>query len=127
MGKTVIIKPNVTPTKANNIFNRVCIFFILPSHNSYINNAAINVNESDNFGAGFKKIKELLNPFVLANHDDSKNFTGRNHKWDNMLFKLFDHSVDENLPHSGEDRKNKKVSGQLGMFVIEIDCQFELP
>lgn len=58
--------------------------------------------------------------------DNSENFPCGDNKRHNVLLKLFDHPVNENLAHRCQDRENKEVSCQLGVFAVEIYRHLEL-
>ena len=52
--------------------------------------------------------------------DHSEDFTGGNHEWNNMLFELFYHPVNEDLSNCSQARQLNHVVAQLGVAVDEI-------
>lgn len=58
--------------------------------------------------------------------NNSKNLAGSDDEWYNVLLKLLDHPVDENLADGGENGQDEKIGGDLWVPIVEVDGQFEL-
>lgn len=57
---------------------------------------------------------------------DSDDFSGGDDKGHDVLFELFDHSVDEDLSDKGEDGHGDEVDGEEGVVPAEVDGVPEL-
>ena len=58
--------------------------------------------------------------------DNGENLPCCDNERHNMLLKLFDHSVNENLTHRCQNREDEEVSCQLGVLAVEIYRHLEL-